>query len=152
MTASGGIGFMSVTLRKKPSPSRGKVDATNGSRRMRVQKIPPAANATTKGRFLCFAQRGLSLHGQGAKNALKSNIAKMKMQQKYILTESKSLDSAPQKRYPLGRPEDIRQQVRRLCPGDPALSLQPLSPGVPLHGAAGGQGVPRHHYPAVLHR
>ena len=43
-------------------------------------------------------------------------------------------------------------QVRRLCLGDPALSVQPLSPGVPLHGAAGWQGVPRHHHPAVLHR
>ena len=36
--------------------------------------------------------------------------------------------------------------------GEPALSVQPLSPGVPLHGAAGRQGVPRHHHPAVLHR
>ncbi len=43
-------------------------------------------------------------------------------------------------------------EVRRLCAGDPALSLQPLPPGVPHHGAAGRQGVPRHHHPAVLHR
>ena len=43
-------------------------------------------------------------------------------------------------------------EVRRLCIGDPALSLQPFAPGVPHHCAAGGQGVPCHHDPAVLHR
>ena len=46
----------------------------------------------------------------------------------------------------------MHAEIRRLCLGDPALSLQPLSPGVPLHGAAGRQGVPRHHHPAVLYR
>ena len=30
--------------------------------------------------------------------------------------------------------------------------LQPLPPGVPLHGAAGGQGLPRQHHPPLLHR
>ena len=39
-------------------------------------------------------------------------------------------------------------EVRRLCAGDPALPLQPFPPGVPHHGAAGRQGVPRHHHPA----
>lgn len=43
-------------------------------------------------------------------------------------------------------------EVRRLCAGDPALPLQPFPPGVPHYGAAGRQGVPRHHHPALLHR
>ena len=43
-------------------------------------------------------------------------------------------------------------EVRRLCAGDPALPLQPFPPGVPHYGAAGRQGVPRHHHPALFHR
>ena len=43
-------------------------------------------------------------------------------------------------------------EIRRLCAGNAALPLQPLPPGVPLHGAAGRQGVPRHYHPALLHR
>ena len=43
-------------------------------------------------------------------------------------------------------------EIRRLCAGDPALPLQPLPPGVPLHRPAGRESVPRQHHPAVLHR
>ena len=55
----------------------------------------------------------------------------------------------------LPQPRQGRQaaaEIRRLCAGNAALPLQPLSPGVPLHGAAGRQGVPRHYHPALLHR
>ena len=43
-------------------------------------------------------------------------------------------------------------EIRRLCAGDPALPLQPLPPGVPLHRPAGRESVPCQHHPAVLHR
>ena len=55
----------------------------------------------------------------------------------------------------LPQPRQGRQaaaEIRRLCAGNAALPLQPLPPGVPLHGAAGRQGVPRHYNPALLHR
>ena len=55
----------------------------------------------------------------------------------------------------LPQPRQGRQaaaEIRRLCAGNAALPLQPLPPGVPLHGAAGRQGVPRHYHPAFLHR
>ena len=55
----------------------------------------------------------------------------------------------------LPQPRQGRQaaaEIRRLCAGNAALPLQPLPPGVPLHGAAGRQGVPRHYHPALLHR
>ena len=58
----------------------------------------------------------------------------------------REIDTGPRQ----GRRADA--EIRRLCAGNAALPLQPLPPGVPLHGAAGWQGVPRHYHPALLHR